>query len=182
MRKIIKNILMVLVVVFVCAGCNKNNPFNDHVTYLSDSMKTITTIKTSIKAHDSDVLVYESNSEIVLLEDSTAEVTKNVTSLNASFQLETKTSQSTITDIDRTKLLNMNLNKSLLNNLTIEDGKMTFSLSKENIKTVLNFNDVEITEDANCEFNFTDNKINTIKITFTTTSNKNVEVIISYLY
>ena len=166
----------------ICSGCDKKVEFNDYVSYLKDSMNSVQTITNNIKAYDSNILVYEYNNQFVFLENGNAEETKTVTSLNASFELETKTDKNTIENVEKDKLLNLNLNNDLLSNLKIENNKLTFNLTPENIKSVLNFNDFDINGDAKCEFNFNGKKINDIKITFVTSSNKNVEVTISYQY
>ena len=182
MRKLIRNILMILVIVMICSGCDKKVEFNDYVSHLNDSMNSVKTITNNIKAYDSNILVYEYNNQFVFLENGNAEETKTVTSLTASFELETKTDKNTIENVERNKLLNINLKNDLLSNLKMESDKLSFNLTQENIKLVFNFNDFDITGDAKCEFNFNDKKIDNIKISFVTSSNKNVEVTISYQY
>ena len=108
--------------------------------------------------------------------------TKTITSLNNSFELETKTEKNTVESVNRDNLLNINLDESLLNNLKIDEGKLTFSVTSSNINKVLNYKDLVISGDAEFELSFTNKKISNIKIMLVTASNKNVEVNISYLY
>ena len=70
----------------------------------------------------------------------------------------------------------------MLNNLKIDEGKLTFSVTSSNINKVLNYKDLVISGDAEFELSFTNKKISNIKIMLVTASNKNVEVNISYLY
>ena len=182
MRKIIINIMLVLVALFVCSSCEQEVGFKDYVNYLNDSMKSVNTIESNIKAYDTTILVYEYNNLTVFLDAGNAEITKTITSLNNSFELETKTEKNTVESINRDNLLNINLEESLLNNLKIDEGKLTFSVTSSNINKVLNYKDLVISGDAEFELSFTNNKISNIKIMLVTASNKNVEVNISYLY
>ena len=182
MRKIIINIMLVLVALFVCSSCEQEVGFKDYVNYLNDSMKSVNTIESNIKAYDTTILVYEYNNLTVFLDAGNAEITKTITSLNNSFELETKTEKNTVESINRDNLLNINLEESLLNNLKIDEGKLTFSVTSSNINKVLNYKDLVISSDAEFELSFTNNKISNIKIMLVTASNKNVEVNISYLY
>ena len=91
MRKIIINIMLVLVALFVCSSCEQEVGFKDYVNYLNDSMKSVNTIESNIKAYDTTILVYEYNNQTVFLETANAEITKTITYLNNSFELETKT-------------------------------------------------------------------------------------------
>ena len=182
MRKIIKYFLLVLVMVMVCTSCDKAKGFDDYANDLSDSMNTVKTITINAKAFDSIILVYEYNNETSLLETGDADVTKTITSLNNSFELETKTEKSVIENVQRDKLLNFNFNKDLMDNLVVEGNKITCTLNSENLKSLLNASDLTINGEAKCEFIFTDNKINNIKVSFDTVSSKNVEVNVSYLY
>ena len=182
MRKIISKILLVLAIMFVCFGCSNEAGFKDYRNYLNDSMKSVTNITTNIKAYDSNVLVYEYDNQIVLLADGSAEVIKNISSLNSNFELETKKTKTVVESLDRSTLLNLNLSESLLNNIQIEEQKVTFSVSSSNVKTVFNSYELNINGDALCVFAYENNKISTITITFTTASQKNVEVNIGYLY
>lgn len=182
MRKIIINIMLVLVALFVCSSCEQEVGFKDYVNYLNDSMKSVNTIESNIKAYDTTILVYEYNNLTVFIDASNAEITKTITSLNNSFELETKTEKNTVESINRDNLLNINLEESLLNNLKIDEGKLTFSVTSSNINKVLNYKDLVISGDAEFELRFTNKKISNIKIMLVTASNKNVEVNISYLY
>lgn len=182
MRKIIRNIMLVLVALFVCSSCEQEVGFKDYVNYLNDSMKSVNTIESNIKAYDTTILVYEYNNFTVFLDAGNAEITKTITSLNNSFELETKTEKNTVESINRDNLLNINLEESLLNNLKIDEGKLTFSVTSSNINKVLNYKDLVISGDAEFELSFTNKKISNIKIMLVTASNKNVEVNISYLY
>ena len=182
MRKIIINIMLVLVALFVCSSCEQEVGFKDYVNYLNDSMKSVNTIESNIKAYDTTILVYEYNNLTVFIDASNAEITKTITSLNNSFELETKTEKNTVESVNRDNLLNINLEESLLNNLKIDEGKLTFSVTPSNINKVLNYKDLVISSDAEFELSFTNNKISNIKIMLVTASNKNVEVNISYLY
>lgn len=182
MRKIIRNIMLVLVALFVCSSCEQEVGFKDYVNYLNDSMKSVNTIESNIKAYDTTILVYEYNNLTVFIDAGNAEITKTITSLNNSFELETKTEKNTVESINRDNLLNINLEESLLNNLKIDEGKLTFSVTPSNINKVLNYKDLVISSDAEFELSFTNNKISNIKIMLVTASNKNVEVNISYLY
>ncbi len=182
MRKIIRNIMLVLVALFVCSSCEQEVGFKDYVNYLNDSMKSVNTIESNIKAYDTTILVYEYNNLTVFIDAGNAEITKTITSLNNSFELETKTEKNTVESVNRDNLLNINLEESLLNNLKIDEGKLTFSVTPSNINKVLNYKDLVISSDAEFELSFTNNKISNIKIMLVTASNKNVEVNISYLY
>ena len=182
MRKIIRNIMLVLVALFVCSSCEQEVGFKDYVNYLNDSMKSVNTIESNIKAYDTTILVYEYNNLTVFIDAGNAEITKTITSLNNSFELETKTEKNTVESINRDNLLNINLDESLLNNLKIDEGKLTFSVTPSNINKVLNYKDLVISSDAEFELSFTNEKISNIKIMLVTASNKNVEVNISYLY
>lgn len=182
MRKIIINIMLVLVALFVCSSCEQEVGFKDYVNYLNDSMKSVNTIESNIKAYDTTILVYEYNNLTVFIDAGNAEITKTITSLNNSFELETKTEKNTVESVNRDNLLNINLEESLLNNLKIDEGKLTFSVTPSNINKVLNYKDLVISSDAEFELSFTNNKISNIKIMLVTASNKNVEVNISYLY
>ena len=182
MRKIIINIMLVLVALFVCSSCEQEVGFKDYVNYLNDSMKSVITIESNIKAYDTTILVYEYNNLTVFIDAGNAEITKTITSLNNSFELETKTEKNTVESVNRDNLLNINLEESLLNNLKIDEGKLTFSVTPSNINKVLNYKDLVISSDAEFELSFTNNKISNIKIMLVTASNKNVEVNISYLY
>ena len=95
---------------------------------------------------------------------------------------ETKKTKTVVESLDRSTLLNLNLSESLLNNIQIEEQKVTFSVSSSNVKTVFNSYELNINGDALCVFAYENNKISTITITFTTASQKNVEVNIGYLY
>ena len=182
MRKIIRNIMLVLVALFVCSSCEQEVGFKDYVNYLNDSMKSVNTIESNIKAYDTTILVYEYNNLTVFIDAGNAEITKTITSLNNSFELETKTEKNTVENINRDNLLNINLEESLLNNLKIDEGKLTFSVTSSNINKVLNYKDLVVSSDAEFELSFTNKKISNIKIMLVTASNKNVEVNISYLY
>ena len=71
---------------------------------------------------------------------------------------------------------------SLMVGISLDEGKLTFSVTSSNINKVLNYKDLVVSSDAEFELSFTNKKISNIKIMLVTASNKNVEVNISYLY
>ena len=183
MRKTIKTLLLVLVILLVCSGCKKDEiGLDDYCEDINNSMAIVKSVTNNVQAYDSNVLVYEYLNQMVLLENGGADVTKTIKSLGNSFELESKTTKETITSLNKQELFKFNLKEELLNNLELLDSSIKCEVSAENFNAVFNLQTISISGNAKCEFIFNANKLTAVKLSFTTTSLKTVEVNISYLY
>ena len=180
MRKTI--ILCVLLLVLACSSCDKKMSLNDYTENINSSMATVKIITNHVMAHDTDVLVYEYDNNTMFLEDGGVEITKTIKSLGSNFELETKTTKETLASFDRNKIFSFNFNENLLSNVTLKENGLTFEVLPENVKEVFCLETLSIKNNASCEFVFIDKKLTSVKVSFVTASNKNVEVNINYQY
>ena len=181
MKRITINIFVLLICsILLLSGCN-NQSIDKHQKDILKSMEKVVSIDKNIKFFDSEVLVYE-ETEKYIIDGVKANVEKTILSLGNSFELESKSENSTIDNLDKTKLFNLVLKEELLENIVYEKERLKFEVSNSNFEKVFNNSSMSISGNALVEFVYSDKMISEINISFTTISNKSVVVNVKYSY
>ena len=144
-------------------------------------MEKVVSIDKNIKFFDAEVLVYE-ETEKYIIDGVKANVEKTILSLGNSFELESKSENSTIDNLDKSKLFNLVLKEELLENIVYEKERLKFEVSNSNFEKVFNNSSMSISGNTLVEFVYSDKMISEINISFTTISNKSVVVNVKYGY
>lgn len=181
MKRITINIFVLLICsILLLSGCN-NQSIDKHQKDILKSMEKVVSIDKNIKFFDSEVLVYE-ETEKYIIDGVKANVEKTILSLGNSFELESKSENSTIDNLDKSKLFNLVLKEEFLENIVYEKERLKFEVSNSNFEKVFNNSSMSISGNALVEFVYSDKMISEINISFTTISNKSVVVNVKYGY
>ena len=125
MKRITINIFVLLICsILLLSGCN-NQSIDKHKKDILKSMEKVVSIDKNIKFFDSEVLVYE-ETEKYIIDGVKANVEKTILSLGNSFELESKSENSTIDNLDKSKLFNLVLKEELLENIVYEKERLKF--------------------------------------------------------
>lgn len=170
--------LTALVVVVVL---NTNSPIKNCDKNIKSSMNIVSSIETNVTMTDTDVVVYQYVKEIVL-ENGNASIETNTSTLGNSFALETKTTNETIENFDRSTLVNVNLKEDSFISYKLENEVLEATIDSEHIGEVFNNENLTIDGQARLVITFDDKKVLNVTCTFKTLSNKDVVISIDYNY
>lgn len=109
-------------------------------------------------------------------------LTTNNRTLDSSYELGNSIHTEKQENINRNDLFKMCLEKKYFSDYLIEDGVLTFDVSKENISKVFNTENFEITNDATFTFTFKNKQLVSMNCVFQTLSLKNVNIDVTYQY
>ncbi len=152
------------------------------VKNIQKSMNDVENITATISVMDTEVLVYQYIKEVDLLNDNSADITVTTRTLNSSYELSDTTNVMHQPTINRKDLFQMTLEKKYLSSYQIKDGTLTFTVSKENIKKVLNSENFVSIGDIEFTIIFNGKQIQSMKCIFQTASLKDVTIDIIYQY
>ena len=153
-----------------------------HIKYIDKSMQQVKSIDTTLSVTDTEILVYQYIKEVDLMEDNSAVITTNNRTLGSSYELGNSIHTEKQENIYRNDLFKMCLEKKYFSDYLIEDGVLTFDVSKENISKVFNTENFEITNDATFTFTFKNKQLVSMNCVFQTLSLKNVNIDVTYQY
>lgn len=155
-----KTIIIISICIAVAIGitilciCLFGGKLNKHIKYIDKSMQQVKSIDTTLSVTDTEILVYQYIKEVDLMEDNSAVITTNNRTLGSSYELGNSIHTEKQENINRNDLFKMCLEKKYFSDYLIEDGVLTFDVSKENISKVFNTENFEITNDATFTFTF----------------------------
>ena len=178
-----KTIIIISICIAVAIGitilciCLFGGKLKKHMKYIDKSMQQVKSIDTILSVTDTEILVYQYIKEVDFMEDNSAVITTNNRTLGSSYELG-----DSINTENRNDLFKMCLEKKYFSEYQIEDGVLTFDVSKENISKVFNTENFEIMNDAKFTFTFKNKQLVSINCVFQTLSLKNVNIDITYQY
>ena len=181
MKRMTKLIFVLLICsIFVFTGCS-NKSIEKHNTMILGSMEKVVSVEKNIKFYDSEVLVHDETEKYVI-EGTKADVEKTTLTLGNNFELVSTTTTSSINDFNKNSLFNMNLKEELLSNIVYGENVLTFEVASDKFSVVFKNTELNIQGNAQVKFTYNDKLISSIDISFTTITNKNVVVKMSYSY
>ena len=142
-----KNKIFILMILFVATlipmftACTKNS---------KDELKNYekaTSMETTLTTTDQDVVVYKYVKSITFLENNSAYVSTDVSSLDKSFELSTKTTSETIDNVNKNEIQKISLSKKYFNNYMLENQNFVGEISQDNMKNIFNY-DIKIKDVA----------------------------------
>lgn len=179
---IITGLSMVLIfsVMFTLSSCNK---LNKYAKMINKSVDKVASVELDIKMSDQSQLVYEYKSKTTIT-DNKAHVEIATSSLNSSFELETKTSAEDVENVNRQEIFTIELDNKYLVSYKKEKNTVTCEVSKENMANVLKNWDtnLDIANHATLVLTFEDKKLMTVTCTYQTSTIKDVEISAKYTY
>ena len=183
-----KTIIIISICIAVAIGitilciCLFGGKLNKHIKYIDKSMQQVKSIDTTLSVTDTEILVYQYIKEVDLMEDNSAVITTNNRTLGSSYELGNSIHTEKQENINRNDLFKTCLEKKYFSDYLIEDGVLTFDVSKENISKVFNTENFEITNDATFTFTFKNKQLVSMNCVFQTLSLKNVNIDVTYQY
>lgn len=180
-----------------CGGDNPTTTTSESTATSSNSKFSLTVdlIKTSVS--DANVITYTSvitdnNVEVKKIDKTitvdrdggiSAMVRSNVETLNSSFELTSVITYEEINEFDPNTVFTYNLEEGYMSNIEVlSDAQLKGTVKAENAKTFFNAESLDVKGDCSVEFNFEDGKLVNYKISYTTASNRVVNINCVYTY
>jgi len=162
-------------------SCKKKDEVKEYQNKMIESLKTVQKIKSDLVVTDNDVVVYEYLKELNFTSDSNAQVIETTKTLDQSFNLREEIITDTIQNVDKSKLLSINLTKGNFNSYSIDNQNFTGEISKEKISNVFN-ESIVIKDVAKMMIYFENNVVVKMECTYLTETNKTVKITTTYEY
>lgn len=173
---------LVVVIAVIASILLFKEDFNDKINEMRKSINDTTKVEIITKLEEQDIVVYQFEKLVEYKNENTCDVIETTKTLSNTFELKAKTDEKYNEEVDRSTLYALNLVEDLLIDYKEENGIITFSVNSENIKTVMNNDDLVIVDVATFEIDYTENRLNKILIKFTIESTRNVTIETSYSY
>lgn len=177
MKKIIVS-LFIFVALFTFSSCGKVDNCSKMIT---SSIKSVNSVVSTTSILDQGEKVYEQIREVIYDDETNATIKTTTSKMNSSFVLESSSSLDS-GEVKKEELVNVNLNKKVLQNFEEKDGVYTFDVAKENVGQVISIENVEIADNTHFVLTFDNKKIVNITCTFKTSSQKDVTIRTEYTY
>lgn len=184
-----KNKIFILMILFVATlipmftACTKNSKdeLKNYEKAIKESIKNATSMETTLTTTDQDVVVYKYVKSITFLENNSAYVSTDVSSLDKSFELSTKTTSETIDNVNKNEIQKISLSKKYFNNYMLENQTFVGEISQDNMKNIFNY-DIKIKDVAKLIITFEEEKVIKIECTYETESGKQAVLTTNYEY
>lgn len=164
-----------------CGG-DKLSSYNKNI---KSSIKQVSSVNLTISIKDQNKEVYTLSRQVVK-QDYEGEVSYScedqITKLNSVYVLETTSEKNTYSQVEKALLFNFNLNKKVVDSYKVEKNILSGVVKNENINSFTNLEIGSINGDLNFEITLNKKKITNFNCSYTTNSNKSVNIETVYNY
>lgn len=178
--KYILLLMITCLITFSFMGC-KNTKLKAYQKSMNESLNDVKKLKTDLVVTDNEEVVYGFTKEVIFSKENNATVITTSKTLDQSFNLREEITTENIENIDRNKLLNINLQSKYFDSYSIKNQNFVGQISKDNIKNVFG-EDFKIKDVANLVITFENNVMVKMECTYLTESSKSVKMTSNYEY
>lgn len=180
-----------------CTGDNPSNTSNPDVTQpiidvknvsdfkraVNQNMSNVYTISTTAVMTDSGEVVYRNETSVSVTDRDTlsGSVSINKFTLNKSFKLEKRTTVTTFSNLDASKLFTYQLDENYFSESNLNNGVLTGKVKKESASLFFNDSTLTVTDNPTFNFTLTDNYLTSLSVSYES-DGKVVTINSSYVY